>query len=189
MANIQGDNTWNCNCQVRTIKLGTNGELLDSATDDCANAAYAQCGGVGWTGQTCCPSGYSCAYSNDYYSQCIPSGVSNDDAPPPPPPSDDTSPSYACELRLGVCFNFLSSNDVQSNTHVYDAYASDLVTGVESFSGDAFPNATSALSAAVTALFTAYPSELLKCTPHETSESFEFISALIPNDLDPAVPQ
>jgi len=35
-------------------------------------AAYAQCGGVNWTGQTACVSGYYCYYSSAYYSQCIP---------------------------------------------------------------------------------------------------------------------
>lgn len=35
-------------------------------------AAYAQCGGVNWTGATTCVSGYYCYYDNAYYSQCIP---------------------------------------------------------------------------------------------------------------------
>ena len=40
-------------------------------------------GGIGWTGPTTCVAGTTCVYSNDYYSQCIPSA----NAPPPPPPS------------------------------------------------------------------------------------------------------
>ncbi|KAF3925466.1 Polygalacturonase [Orbilia brochopaga] len=35
-------------------------------------SAYGQCGGVNWTGATSCVSGYTCVYSNDYYSQCVP---------------------------------------------------------------------------------------------------------------------
>ncbi|KAI1262783.1 hypothetical protein F5Y18DRAFT_418657 [Xylariaceae sp. FL1019] len=35
-------------------------------------AAWGQCGGVGWTGATTCQSGYYCNSQNDYYSQCIP---------------------------------------------------------------------------------------------------------------------
>lgn len=35
-------------------------------------AAYAQCGGQGWTGATTCVSGYTCTVSNQYYSQCLP---------------------------------------------------------------------------------------------------------------------
>ncbi|ORY72171.1 cellulase [Pseudomassariella vexata] len=36
-------------------------------------SAWAQCGGVGWTGATTCVSGYTCVKSNEYYSQCLPS--------------------------------------------------------------------------------------------------------------------
>ncbi|KAL5351189.1 hypothetical protein ACLOAV_003040 [Pseudogymnoascus australis] len=34
--------------------------------------AYSQCGGKGWSGSTSCVSGYTCTYSNDWYSQCLP---------------------------------------------------------------------------------------------------------------------
>lgn len=33
---------------------------------------YGQCGGQGWTGPTTCNSGWSCVYSNPWYSQCLP---------------------------------------------------------------------------------------------------------------------
>ncbi|EPS35402.1 hypothetical protein H072_11242 [Dactylellina haptotyla CBS 200.50] len=33
--------------------------------------AWAQCGGIGWTGPTTCVSGWTCVYSNPYYSQCL----------------------------------------------------------------------------------------------------------------------
>ncbi|KAJ6256802.1 hypothetical protein Dda_8670 [Drechslerella dactyloides] len=33
--------------------------------------AYGQCGGQGWTGPTTCVSGWTCQYSNDWYSQCV----------------------------------------------------------------------------------------------------------------------
>ncbi|KAF7892298.1 uncharacterized protein EAF01_010378 [Botrytis porri] len=35
-------------------------------------AAFAQCGGTGWSGSTTCASGYVCTYGNAYYSQCLP---------------------------------------------------------------------------------------------------------------------
>lgn len=34
--------------------------------------AWGQCGGKDWKGATTCVSGYTCVYSNDWYSQCIP---------------------------------------------------------------------------------------------------------------------
>jgi len=41
------------------------------------SAAYGQCGGVNWTGSKSCVSGYTCTYSNPYYSQCLPGGNGN----------------------------------------------------------------------------------------------------------------
>ncbi|KAJ8062223.1 hypothetical protein OCU04_008775 [Sclerotinia nivalis] len=44
--------------------------LVSTATAQ--GAAYAQCGGKGWTGTTTCVGGYVCTYSSEYYSQCLP---------------------------------------------------------------------------------------------------------------------
>ncbi|KAH8900422.1 glycoside hydrolase family 11 protein [Thozetella sp. PMI_491] len=40
-----------------------------SGSGSCS-ALYGQCGGIGWTGATCCASG-TCKQSNAYYSQCL----------------------------------------------------------------------------------------------------------------------
>ncbi|KAK5172342.1 uncharacterized protein LTR77_003980 [Saxophila tyrrhenica] len=54
-------------------------------------AAYAQCGGNGYTGPTSCVSGYKCQYSNPYYSQCVPSG--NGGSPAQPATTAKSSPT------------------------------------------------------------------------------------------------
>nr|AGI55995.1 mEos2-CBM1(Cel6A) fusion [synthetic construct] len=36
------------------------------------SSVWGQCGGQNWSGPTCCASGSTCVYSNDYYSQCLP---------------------------------------------------------------------------------------------------------------------
>ncbi|KAK7443526.1 hypothetical protein VKT23_015699 [Stygiomarasmius scandens] len=41
---------------------------------------YGQCGGIGWTGPTECPSGWGCSVVNPYYSQCL-QGVATTPAP------------------------------------------------------------------------------------------------------------
>ncbi|TFK32104.1 hypothetical protein BDQ12DRAFT_701325 [Crucibulum laeve] len=46
------------------------------ATAQSTAPQYGQCGGQGWSGATTCPSGWSCKYSNDYYSQCLPGAAS-----------------------------------------------------------------------------------------------------------------
>ncbi|KAH8771779.1 glycoside hydrolase family 6 protein [Diaporthe sp. PMI_573] len=38
---------------------------------------YSQCGGIGWSGATCCASGSSCNKVNDYYSQCLPGSAAS----------------------------------------------------------------------------------------------------------------
>ncbi|KAI5803675.1 1,4-beta-D-glucan cellobiohydrolase C [Geopyxis carbonaria] len=47
-----------------------------AATVNAQGAAYAQCGGISWTGTTTCISGYSCSKINDYYYQCLPGTAS-----------------------------------------------------------------------------------------------------------------
>lgn len=42
-----------------------------ASSGDCAISQWGQCGGEGFTGCTACASGYTCSYSNDYYSQCL----------------------------------------------------------------------------------------------------------------------
>ncbi|KAK0609506.1 1, 4-beta cellobiohydrolase [Bombardia bombarda] len=36
------------------------------------SSLYQQCGGIGFTGATCCASGSTCVVGNPYYSQCLP---------------------------------------------------------------------------------------------------------------------
>lgn len=38
--------------------------------DDCSNAAWDQCGGTGFGGDSCCPAGYNCTYQNEWFSGC-----------------------------------------------------------------------------------------------------------------------
>lgn len=41
------------------------------SAESCAST-WGQCGGNGWTGATCCPSGAYCAVQNEWYHQCLP---------------------------------------------------------------------------------------------------------------------
>ncbi|KAI1344347.1 endoglucanase B [Xylariaceae sp. FL0016] len=61
---------------MRSVRA--SGLMLAAAQSATAQqSAWSQCGGIGWTGETTCVSGYSCTYSNDYYSQCVPSTASS----------------------------------------------------------------------------------------------------------------
>lgn len=55
---------------------GTSTTLTTSKTSTTAPAGttvpqYGQCGGLTYTGSTTCAAGYTCVYSNAYYSQCL----------------------------------------------------------------------------------------------------------------------
>jgi hypothetical protein len=53
-----------------TLSTTTRPPTSSTPQPGCA-AQWAQCGGSGWTGPTCCVSGTTCKYSNDWYSQCL----------------------------------------------------------------------------------------------------------------------
>ncbi|KAJ3053392.1 hypothetical protein HK097_004399 [Rhizophlyctis rosea] len=57
--------------------------LLSLVSSAFAAGQYGQCGGRGFTGDTSCPSGWSCRYSNDFYSQCLPGAASTTTTRPP----------------------------------------------------------------------------------------------------------
>jgi len=60
---------------------------------------YGQCGGIGWSGPTCCQSNSVCVVSNPYYSQCIPSQQSKQSSS-----SSTVTTSVALSAVLAVLF-------------------------------------------------------------------------------------
>ncbi|PMD22769.1 hypothetical protein NA56DRAFT_74224 [Hyaloscypha hepaticicola] len=52
------------------ILIGLFGFVDMAFAASCA-AEYAQCGGSGWTGATCCQTPYVCSVQNSYYAQCL----------------------------------------------------------------------------------------------------------------------
>ncbi|KII91554.1 carbohydrate-binding module family 1 protein [Plicaturopsis crispa FD-325 SS-3] len=55
----------------RSLLLIASAALLASQASAQASD-YGQCGGIGWTGPTTCPDGWTCTASGEYYSQCLP---------------------------------------------------------------------------------------------------------------------
>ncbi|TFK32133.1 hypothetical protein BDQ12DRAFT_639141 [Crucibulum laeve] len=51
-----------------TTPISTNTTILPPAN---CHPKWAQCGGVSWTGSTCCVSGSTCMKSNEWFSQCL----------------------------------------------------------------------------------------------------------------------
>ncbi|KAI3323345.1 carbohydrate-binding module family 1 protein [Xylariaceae sp. AK1471] len=78
----QGTNAMCANiCSIdQTSKLGTPVLVQEPGTQNpgggsgpgtCSTAKYGQCAGKNWSGCGKCPSGTTCKYQNDYYSQCL----------------------------------------------------------------------------------------------------------------------
>jgi cellulose 1,4-beta-cellobiosidase len=55
---------------IHTNSVTTTTTTTHTTTGSCS-AEYGQCGGIGWTGPTCCASGSTCTYNGAYYSQCL----------------------------------------------------------------------------------------------------------------------
>ncbi|KAJ3052324.1 hypothetical protein HK097_006524 [Rhizophlyctis rosea] len=69
------NNNWNSNANTAwSNDNGTNNNNNGGSSSGHDNSGcqpqWAQCGGTAWTGSTCCQSGSSCKYDNEWYSQC-----------------------------------------------------------------------------------------------------------------------
>ncbi|KAJ7154684.1 hypothetical protein C8R46DRAFT_441821 [Mycena filopes] len=53
---------------------------------------FGQCGGQGWTGATTCTAGWTCVFSNPFYSQCL-QGTATSTATTTPPVTTSTPPA------------------------------------------------------------------------------------------------
>ncbi|GAV99028.1 carbohydrate-binding module family 1 protein [Lentinula edodes] len=63
---------------VKTLEICSVVTLIFAYANAQSTASqYGQCGGIGWTGATLCPSGWSCNVVNDYYSQCLPGAATS----------------------------------------------------------------------------------------------------------------
>lgn len=63
--------------------------LLSSTAVLGAVGPWGQCGGMNWQGDSTCVSGWTCKYTNDYYSQCL------EGSPEPEPTTAEPEPTTA----------------------------------------------------------------------------------------------
>ncbi|KAG8967311.1 hypothetical protein FRC03_010250 [Tulasnella sp. 419] len=50
----------------------SNAGTTTTTASGSGQTAWGQCGGEGWAGPTTCISGYKCQFTNQWYSQCVP---------------------------------------------------------------------------------------------------------------------
>ena len=85
----------------------------------CATA-WVQCGGTGWSGPTCCDSGFSCSQMNSWYSQCVPKGsIAEKPEPVDMASADDECYHMFSELSFNTLVQSFPSNpDSEATAYV-----------------------------------------------------------------------
>ncbi|XP_006455209.1 hypothetical protein AGABI2DRAFT_194858 [Agaricus bisporus var. bisporus H97] len=125
---------------ITYLSLVASVALLVGGASAQTQSQYGQCGGIGWSGPTLCPSGWSCQKLNDYYSQCLPGSAtptptttSNPGSPPVTtlPPTTTNNPGATPTLAPG--YSFIRAVE-DPNFHKYlrsevSSTASDAVLG------------------------------------------------------------
>jgi len=92
----------------------SSSSLAVSTTSANCVAAYGQCGGQGWT--SCCQNGYTCQYSNDYYSQCVPGTSSSSNTPQTSTTSSTTSTTSSTTTSTSSVKQSTSSSTLTSSS-------------------------------------------------------------------------
>jgi len=69
--NTSGGSSSSTTTTLKTSTTTSTAKATTTMSGSSCSALYGQCGGIGWTGPTCCASGSTCKYSNDWYSQCL----------------------------------------------------------------------------------------------------------------------
>ncbi|KAJ1562246.1 hypothetical protein HK096_000605, partial [Nowakowskiella sp. JEL0078] len=114
-----------------TTTTSTTTTTTSSAATNCG-AAYAQCGGINFSGSTCCVSGYFCNAQSQYYSQCIPGSASSTSANIPSSVTTKTSTTSTTTITAGTS----STTSTSASTSTYTSVVSAVpVSGGASGSG------------------------------------------------------
>ncbi|KAH9474645.1 4-O-methyl-glucuronoyl methylesterase [Psilocybe cubensis] len=85
---------------TRTIFLAFGLAFAGTALSQTA-PSYGQCGGTGWSGPTTCPSGWTCTFSNQWYSQCLPGAATTTSFPGSGTTTIDSSPGGGISTTKG----------------------------------------------------------------------------------------
>ena len=65
-------NPYYSQCVLNGTYVETTDAEQPTPVASCDNIRYGQCGGIGYTGPTCCTLGFVCTVQSEYYHQCLP---------------------------------------------------------------------------------------------------------------------
>eukprot|EP00931_Biecheleriopsis_adriatica_P077833 TRINITY_DN5131_c0_g1_i3.p1 TRINITY_DN5131_c0_g1~~TRINITY_DN5131_c0_g1_i3.p1 ORF type:complete len:936 (-),score=138.69 TRINITY_DN5131_c0_g1_i3:208-3015(-) len=85
--------------------VATSLTTTSTVTPGPCSPVYQQCGGIGWSGYTCCESGNYCNAQSEYYHQCLPGAapIPATTPAPNPPPAPTPSPAPSSTPGAGTC--------------------------------------------------------------------------------------
>ncbi|KAF2201938.1 endo-1,4-beta-mannosidase [Delitschia confertaspora ATCC 74209] len=114
------------------MKTAVLSSLVAASAAQQLGGAWSQCGGAGWTGATACVSGYTCKFSNEWYSQCVPGSAApgNDTptttlktsviaAPSATPSAPSSAPSGSISKATGTKFTIDGVTKYYAGTNSY----------------------------------------------------------------------
>ncbi|KAH6655193.1 glycoside hydrolase family 6 protein [Truncatella angustata] len=90
---------------------------------------YGQCGGIGWSGATCCSSGV-CTIGNDYYSQCLPGSATTTSA--------GTSAGTTSRTSTSTAVSSTSTKVSSTSTKASTTTTAPVGSGTATWSGNPF---------------------------------------------------
>lgn len=88
---------------------------------------YGQCGGIGWAGATACPADSTCVVFNPYYSQCLPSAVTDSTTSATStsagalPTATSKTPLHEAARAAGKLYFGTATDNPELNDTAYDA--------------------------------------------------------------------
>ncbi|TDL21807.1 hypothetical protein BD410DRAFT_771148 [Rickenella mellea] len=89
---------------------------------------WGQCGGIGWTGPTACPPGWTCVYANPYHSQCL--QVATTSSTPMPPTTTSTKPPTT-SVKPSTTTSIKPSTSTKSSTSTSTKPSSSTTTSIK----------------------------------------------------------
>ncbi|KAK3937436.1 glycoside hydrolase family 6 protein [Diplogelasinospora grovesii] len=99
-------------------------------------STWTQCGGIGWSGATCCASGSTCVAQNAYYSQCLPNSQVTTTATPASGTSSTSS--RASSSPSSSSSRTTSSTPAVSTTKTTATTPVGTASGTASYTGNPF---------------------------------------------------
>ena len=155
---------------------------MAAASDSACAPAYQQCGGINWSGATCCETGFSCTVQNDYYSQCLEDANNSGCQPFYQQCGGKDFTGTTCCQTGSTCqvVNEYYHQCLPGSGHSHADSAPASTQAVDSGSQETVPQSSAAAAAPQTSAAAAVPKTSAAAAAPETSAAAETSAAPVP---------